>query len=376
MEHDDTLGNPTPTSGPPEPDADRPYVALPLQLIDARGDDVIVRRGSAQLLIRGVGARAALTVVLEAMTGEGATVEEVSNRFAAPDRPAVLELIEQLATRQFVAQRGSRALPQGPETALDVFYWHFGTSAPDVNGILNRTQLAVLGVNRISRQLVEALTDAGLHNIDVVDHAGLRNLSMFDGDGPDRASAWRAPIQPTAYEEWTTGSRAKTFDCLVATSDFGGLRLMQEWNSLCVELNRQFLPVVLQDMVGYVGPLVIPGETACFDCFLARMDSNHTGDAQGHVTEWAAFGGQHVAAFHPSMASVLGDFAAIELTKFYSRSLPAWKVGTVLEVNLLAGALDARRVLRVPRCRTCSHLIKRSSTSTVKTALAAAVVEP
>jgi hypothetical protein len=75
------------------------------------------------------------------------------------------------------------------------------------------------------------------------------------------------------------------------------------------------------------------------------------------------------------MASVLGDIAAIELTKFYSRALPLWRVGVVMEVNLLAGRIDARKVLRVPRCGACSNLIRRSSTSMIKGSLSSKVVD-
>jgi hypothetical protein len=89
-----------------------------------------------------------------------------------------------------------------------------------------------------------------------------------------------------------------------------------------------------------------------------------------------AYEGQGVGGFLPSMASVLGDITAIELTKFYSRALPLWKTGTVMEVNLLAGRIDSRKVLRVPRCRVCSNLLRRSSTSMVKATLGAQVVEP
>ncbi|MFB3146853.1 MAG: hypothetical protein ACE1ZO_06975, partial [Nitrospirales bacterium] len=60
--------------------------------------------------------------------------------------------------------------------------------------------------------------------------------------------------------------------------------------------------------------------------------------------------------FHPSMASILGDIAAMEMTKFYSQSMPLWNVGKLIEVNLLATRMTPRKVLKLPRCPVCSPL--------------------
>lgn len=364
-----------PAGGDPETSAElQRLVALPWQLIEV-ADGVIVRRGSIQVLIGGDRAVEVLEIVTNAMRGEGASIDEICGRFAAPDRPAVKELVEQLLSRRFVVAAGSDPRPVGSEDQLEVFYWHFGLSTREVNTRLNQAQVAILGVNHISRQLVSSVTAAGMTNVRVVDYPPLRNVSLFEGGEHVHASRWCSTVEPIGYDDWVAGIEAEPFDCLVATSDFGGLRLMRQWNTLCLERDRHFLPVVLQDMVGYVGPSVIPGETSCFECFLSRLDSNRTGDTQGYASEMAASAGQRVAGFHPSMASVLGDIAAIELTKFYSRGLPLWKTGSVTEVDLLAGRMNSRKVLRVPRCNACSNLIRRSSTSMFRGSLTNKVIE-
>lgn len=349
-------------------------IALPVQLIEAP-NGVIVRRGSIQFLIGGDRSLQTLEIIFDAMRDDGATIDEVCSLFAGPDHPAVVQLIEQLVARQFVVQAGHDLVPVHPEEQLDVFYWHFGLSTSEINKRLNLVGVTILGVNQISRQLVHSLTAAGMTRLKVVDYPPLRNLSLFDEAGQVSVPAWRADIEPVSYEDWMAESGPESFDCLIGTSDFGGLRLMRQWNDLCIQRDRHFFPVVLQDMVGYVGPSVIPGETACYECFLSRMDSNRSGDSEEYASEMAAFSGQAVAGFHPSMASVLGDIAAIELTKFYSRALPLWKVATVMEVNLLAGRIESRKVLRVPRCSACSNLLRRSSTSMVKGSLSSKVIE-
>jgi hypothetical protein len=66
------------------------------------------------------------------------------------------------------------------------------------------------------------------------------------------------------------------------------------------------------------------------------------------------------------MASILGDIAAFELTKFYSGVIPQWNVGTMIEVNLLATHLTTRKVLKVPRCRACSPVNSKAVVELVK----------
>jgi hypothetical protein len=63
-----------------------------------------------------------------------------------------------------------------------------------------------------------------------------------------------------------------------------------------------------------------------------------------------------IAAYHPAMPAVLGAIVALELTKFYGLKIPFGSVGKLIEVNLLTMNMQARKVLRVPRCSACSSL--------------------
>jgi molybdopterin-synthase adenylyltransferase len=336
--------------------------ALPVQLVEVP-DGVILRRGSVEIKIGGERAVEVTQIVLAAAAEKDVTLEEICERFAAPDRPAVQHLVEQLiARRLLVPSEAANPTGEGGESSLDIFYWQFGESAARVTERLNSRQTVIMGVNHISRQLAASLTASGVDNFRVVDFPLLRNLRLFDETGRLRAGQWPTCSQPPMdYQEWMEGTELQSLGCLVATSDFGSHQAMREWNKFCVEYQRHFLPVVLQTPIGYVGPLVVPGETACFECLRVRQNS-HLQDPDGtRATEGVAFEGQAVTSFHPSMASVLGDIAAIELAKFYSGVLPLWNVGRLIEVNLLSPRLTARKVLKIPRCIVCSPLNTHSS---------------
>jgi thiazole/oxazole-forming peptide maturase SagC family component len=141
---------------------------------------------------------------------------------------------------------------------------------------------------------------------------------------------------------------------VLATTDFGGLSLMREWNAFCVAEGTAFLPAVLNDYVGYVGPLVVPGETACFECFWLRQNSNLEQPELIRKAELAAFQGQLVDGVVPMLAAQVGRLAAFELYKFHMRHTLGWRAGTVVEADLLESTVARRKLLRAPRCPVCS----------------------
>jgi thiazole/oxazole-forming peptide maturase SagC family component len=334
-----------------------------VQVIET-GDGVILKRGCTEFKVAGAGAAEAVKKILAVAGSGGATSEEILELFEPEAGPIIERLSEQLLGRRLLVPCEEEASPESPESSLDIFYWHFGEQTSRVTERLNKRALVILGVNSISRQLAASLTASEVENVQVLDHPSLRNLRLFDHAGRLKADQWPASLK--APQDWTDGLNPQSFDCLIATSDFGGQEAMREWNALCVREKRHFLPVVLQDLIGYVGPLVVPGETACLDCLRIRRNSQMHDEKPRRFTETEAFAGQGAIGFHPSMASIVGNIAAFELVKFYSEALPLPKVGTLIEVNLLTTDLKTRKVLKIPRCPTCSPLKTRPSVTPYK----------
>lgn len=335
--------------------------ALPFQVIELP-TGVLIKRGCAVLKVSGEGASSAVHTILSALTTRPSTYEEIADRFAEPERNMVRQLIQKLVAKHLIVNGNESAVSiNGKEGSLEIFYWQFGEKTAQITNRLNTTSIAILGVNCVSRQLASSLIESGFQTIEVIDYPLLRNIRLFDEKGELQGSQWPLDKTPQNFNEWSGHSHTETFDCLVATSDFGGQFLFCEWNNFCVENQKPFLPVMLQDGVGQVGPFVIPGETACYQCLLARQDSHRRDRDSSKFIDEASFEGQTVVGFHPSMASILGDIAAVELTKFYGGRLPGWNVGTLIEVNLLSSRMTPRKVLKVPRCHVCSPLLVKAS---------------
>jgi thiazole/oxazole-forming peptide maturase SagC family component len=116
-------------------------------------------------------------------------------------------------------------------------------------------------------------------------------------------------------------------------------------------------------MIGYIGPYIIPGETACYECLRARQNSHLANSEQERAFELVAFESQDVVGFHPAMPGAVAHVAAMELIKLFSHTLPFRNVASLIEFNLLVPRLTNRKVLRIPTCAVCRTLQMHAATS-------------
>lgn len=334
----------------------------PVQLVEL-DDGVLIVRGSTEMQVSGTGAYGAVKYIL-ASAARGITLAELTGKFPGPGRKAAERLVEQLVARNLLALEGDvQDRPLQPETPTDIFYWNFNMTTREAITDLNRKKLIVAGINTVSRRFCLSMTGSGLDNYEIIDDNLLRGPGLFDDNGHIKAGQWPETLkQEFRSPGWLEGVEPEEIGCIVAASDFGGQYLLRDYNKYCVEKGIFFIPVILKKTIGFVGPLVVPGETACYQCLLAREDANMANPRLQRAGDNAANIGRGVAGFHPVMSSVLGDFAAMELIKFFSIGMP-WRVGELIEINLLAPELIARRVLKVPRCPVCGKMEKKPANS-------------
>ena len=335
--------------------------ALPVQMIETE-QGVILKRGGMETRIKGEGAAVAVHTILRALIHQPLTCDEICQRTAAPDREAMEHLAQQLIERRILVPGESQDDDEARESNLEIFYWHFREQTKQVNERLNDRSLTILGVNHISRQLVSSLAMAGVDNFQIVDYPLLRNLRLFDKTATLMSSHWPGTARaPTEFGKWADGLADNRPGCLIVTSDFNCREVLRDWNRICVKLHIDLLPVVLHDLIGHVGPLVVPGETACFECLYARQNSHLSDLNARRALDEVAFESQVVNGFHPSMASMLADIALLELTKFYGGLPSIGRIGTLIEADFLTMEMHTHKPLKIPRCPVCSSLLQRSS---------------
>lgn len=337
-------------------------ILLPIQIIEME-DAIILKRGLSQLLVPDPNVLLIIRVVQKALLLQPYSITELTSLFAAPVQPLVEELLSKLLEKNFLQLQTEKSQENKQETnqqlsvepTQDVFYWHFNQHQEQVASTLNQKYWLFVGVNKVNMLLLQSMQREGLKNYLIIDDPMLRNIDFFDDNHQLSSSFWKQQADYIISEEqlFTEDHRDK-IGFVVAASEFGSFFLLERWNEYAVRQQLAFYPVLLQNMIGYAGPLVIPQEGACLACLKSRQNSHSDGFAERRITERYAFAGQKVAAYHESMLQTLAAVAQFDLVKFISNI--QWEVGTLCEIDLLAGSMTRRKLLKVPRCPICSGL--------------------
>jgi bacteriocin biosynthesis cyclodehydratase domain-containing protein len=303
-----------------------------------------------------------ISTVFEAFAEGPLSLDELLERFPSVLHETVRTLFDALAERRLLQPEDQAQVVEHLESRTELFFWEHSVTGQRLASQLAERRYIVLGVNTIATALVSSLRETGFQQVQAVDVPNLRNLRLADEAGAIRPELWPAGCAtPVSLKDFIES--ADEFDCLVATSDLGGAHLLREWNRFAYAAGVAFFPVVLQNMRGFLGPLSIPGETACYECFRARQNSNMTQSEWQRSSEYVAHETQLGVSSHPAMAASLGYLAALELSKFFVSRIAGWQVGTVYEVDMLDLSLVRRRVLRVPRCSVCDRRAQQSPVS-------------
>lgn len=128
------------------------------------------------------------------------------------------------------------------------------------------------------------------------------------------------------------------------------VHLVAEWNERAVAAPVEWMQVLPYDgRFAAIGPVFVPGETACHECFLLRRDA--TIAASRDRTR-----GRYLAS--PATDAVIAGLAAhVALTHL----TVGGDAGALLALELTPDVRCTRHVVyRVPRCSVCSKVVGRA----------------
>jgi bacteriocin biosynthesis cyclodehydratase domain-containing protein len=135
--------------------------------------------------------------------------------------------------------------------------------------------------------------------------------------------------------------------------------LVRAFNQACLAQEIPFLPVGFEDATGYIGPLVVPYETACLLCLEVRQRSRWT------PADFRAIQQQHADAAGPvwdacrlsiPWVSTVAAIATSEIVSTLAQERQPASRGHMLCLNALHWQVQPAPVLKVPRCPACSRL--------------------
>lgn len=174
------------------------------------------------------------------------------------------------------------------------------------------------------------------------------------------AAAARAALAdlatPCAVGDAAAVDAAGANDLVLVALDALDAPLLLDVNARALARGVPFLPAgFLEPRRLAVGPLVVPGETACYRCYLDRRLANALNrDALRRAIGTPPLPEPHAAL--PAVAAVAGALAAADAARFL-RGVPPPSLGVAVSLGLDRWDAAHDRVLKAPRCPACSRLV-------------------
>lgn len=277
------------------------------------GDRLLLEHGQSVVVLEGGAVRAFLPALLPLLDGTR-TCDDLVRRLGVAARPAVDLALETLSSHGL--------LVEGPDVSAGMqAAAHAVASTFDLAPAVAAERLAVAAVDVVGSS-----------------PAGVEIVRLLRASGVGRVSRGR----------WKGSSRV---DLAVVAPAVDELEELDSWNQAANESGKRWLPVLPYDgRFAAIGPLVVPGESCCYECVLRRRGANLEYGEHLREIERAPLAARADPAFETFVAA-LAAHLTLRWIGGQDRSLP----GVLHAVEARpALAVSEHPVLRVPRCPVCS----------------------
>lgn len=135
-------------------------------------------------------------------------------------------------------------------------------------------------------------------------------------------------------------------ELVIAAPDDDVARQLDDWNGMAIEHGVSWLPLTPFDgTIATVGPLIVPGETACHTCVTTRRSIDPYAPSERPLPA------RYLSS--PSLRAICAGLAATAAVRWLATG-DAPVAGAVLAIEYGTQVVTRHVVHRVPRCRSCS----------------------
>lgn len=257
--------------------------------------------------------------------------------------------------------------------AEDRFFHKWGAGDGAALEKLSAARVAVIGLEPWGAVAAIELAAAGVKQLHLFDDGivsaddilGVRVFGPADR-GRLRREAVRDAIERVAEDVSVNASSMELdgeFDLILTGLDRDDLYLLRRVSEFAHQRRIRTLHGHIDGFEGWVGPAVIPGDTACWNCFRLRRlgAADHVQSAHEIDASLSAGPGEPRArAYLAPMAGLVGQAMAMEAIKLLTRYLESALPGRFLVLNLVTGDSATHKVLRMPWCEVCGGAAAQS----------------
>lgn len=359
----------------------------PAARLSSTESGVLITSGLGTFQLHGADVRV-FAETLEPLLDGSRSAEEIAATVKGYSRSSVLSFLELLRQRGLLEEVAAGAA-NGAATALaaerarpqERFFRSFGADEAAATVRLRNARVLIAGGSAWGAAAAIELAAAGIGAIHLLDGdaivapedlLALRALSPADAGRP-RREALRAAIErhgngcsvtagPLAFDRrgrLESGGWGP-FSLLVAAVEGDDLHTLQRLARYAQAAGLPSLYGHLEGGEAWVGPAVLPGQTACWNCLRLRrlaIAASHAGGGQAahqlDAARLAAPAAPRAAAWLAPMAAQTGLALAMEALKLLAGYTPSALYGRFQVTNLITQASSQHLVVPMPHCEVC-----------------------
>jgi bacteriocin biosynthesis cyclodehydratase domain-containing protein len=268
--------------------------------------------------------------------------------------PEILAAIGLLADRGLISE-GALA-PSSPGSRAQAAFYATASTGPVDRGeqtrqALQDARIHLCGWGALVDELARGLRQCGAERLTV--EAWLPPSGILAAESTGTVLPFPTPDQ--------FGERvppASLTDLVLLAMPRPAPALLAAANAVSLRQGVLLLPVVIHQGEAVIGPTVLPGRTACYECFKHRLkthasfpDDEDAYDA--HLDREAA--GVTLPEWPPFTAAVAA-LAAMEAVRLVTRFTQPVTLGQVLFLDALTGTQQTSRIWKLPQCPACARV--------------------
>lgn len=374
----------------------KPKLKTYFNWIPMGGDVVQVRSLENIFIMKGKSVVEILPKLIPLLDGTN-TIDNLIEKLPEIDGEVIKETILRFTQHFLIEDADNRKMLDLSEEEIEhagkqlEFFSHFADRQLPNGETINKYQLLVslknsgilvIGLGNLGAAVINSLAVLNIgklygYDFGLVDFSDVGVFYKKDDVGTARVQASgriaRSANKYVAYEGCDiTGGRDEELERLISMADFIVLSadiplksLYEKVNMLCIKHDKPWISARTGETEMELGPIVIPRQTPCFDCYTSRVNGNMSFFNENMAFE--AYKEENIDKIKPvsieQTYSIMANMLSIEAMKFLTNILYPVCISRVLTFNIITMETTASSILKIPRCKSCGSLTEAPSTA-------------
>lgn len=150
------------------------------------------------------------------------------------------------------------------------------------------------------------------------------------------------------------------YDLIIAAADYPNFILFDTVNKLCVEKRKPWLRLSFDDSIGYLGPLVVPGNTSCYNCCRLRLVSNSP-NYEYQLWRYRECIPKTGLMVSEVFADIVCGMGADEIIRYLTNYQKPLTINSLTALDTRQMHVFHHKIITHPYCIHCNQFIKKKS---------------